>query len=128
MSFSYNFDSPLTRDKLRLLISDTDPSDNIFEDEELDIFLNLEDSNLNLAAARACRSIAMSRARQAIVVKVMGDISIDKSKVSTLYMNLADKFESREINSVEEYWDCFSVEVDRLGIDSSEYVKWEDLS
>jgi hypothetical protein len=122
MSFSYNYDSPLLRDKLRLLISDTDSSDNVFEDEELSIFLDLEDANLNLAAARACRSIAMSRARQAVVVKIMGDISIDKSKIATIYLTLADKFENREINTVEEYWDSFSVEVDRFGIDNSEYV------
>ena len=72
MGFTYEASNPTNRDKLRLLIGDTNQDEHIFEDEELDIFLNLENNDLNMVAATCCRSIAISQAKQAVAVRTTG--------------------------------------------------------
>lgn len=55
MAFTY--DVSTKRGQVRLLISDTDPASALFEDDEIDAFLTLADSNVFLAAAMAIESL-----------------------------------------------------------------------
>jgi len=127
MSFTYTPGSARNIDKIRLLIGDTDGDTYIFEDSELNMALSLVDSDLNQAAAVCCRSIATSRAKQAIAVKIMGDISIDKTKIPGFFMELADKFEKRTQSEPVVFTDSFLVDIDNLGIDRSERKDDDEL-
>jgi hypothetical protein len=60
MAFSYDPTTPLGY--VRLLISDVDPKEYTFSDAELTAFLNQENQNVHLAAARAYGTITRSRA------------------------------------------------------------------
>jgi predicted homoserine dehydrogenase-like protein len=74
--------------KVRLLISDTDETDEIFEDEEIQSFLDMEGS-VKLAAAQALDTIADN---EALASKVLtsSDVSVDGAK-------LADSLRKRAI-------------------------------
>lgn len=48
--------------KVRLLIPDTDPDNNVFDDDEIDAFLDIEFSNVRRATALALETIASSEA------------------------------------------------------------------
>jgi hypothetical protein len=122
MSFTYTPGNAGNRDKLRLIIGDTGADDYIFENEELDLFLSMEESDLYRSAAMACRSIATNRAKQAIAVRIMGDVSIDKTKIPRFYFDLADKYEKKELLEPIVYTDSFMYEVDQHGVDKSERV------
>jgi len=122
MSFTYTPGSAGNKDKLRFLIGDTDGDTYIFEDEEIAIALSLCSNDLHRSAAMCCRSVATSRAKQAIAIKIMGDISIDKTKVPQFYLNLADKFEKQELQEPIVDITSFAYLVDELGVDNSERV------
>lgn len=82
MTFTYavsDLSSNLAR--VRLLIKDTDSTNAIFQDEEINVFLSLEDSNLKRSAALAYETIA---GNQAYVQKVMRtlDISTDGASLA----------------------------------------------
>ena len=126
MSFTYTPSTKSNRDVLRLMISDTDQDDHIFEDEELDIILTQE-PDLNMAASFCCRSIAINQARQAVAIKIMGDVSIDRTKIPKFFIDLSDKFEKREINAPISYTDSYLYGIDHLGFDISEYKDDDEL-
>lgn len=126
MAFSYNPDNATERDKLRLVLGDTDGDDYVFEDSELDIFLNLEGSNLNMAASRACRAIAVNKSKQAMAITLVSGLSIDRISMPDLFLRLAEKFESADLNIPKEYMDSFAVEISDYGEDNSEYVGDEE--
>lgn len=123
MAFSYDPDNPVVRDKLRFTLGDTDPDEYIFEDSELDMALSMEDNAINMAAGIACRAVATNKAKQAIVVKLM-DVTIDKKSVSKIYLELADKFETKEVNTVVEYLDSYAFVRDVHGRDG--LTEWQD--
>lgn len=93
MVATYTTTNPSTRDKLRLKIGDTNTSHPIFEDAELDMILE-EDSEVLLAAASACRIIAASASRQAVVLSMPG-ISISKISIPDKFLEMARQFESQ---------------------------------
>lgn len=80
------------RDAVRFLIGDTDNDDPLLQDEEIAYILTLE-TNVNMAAAKACRAIAATFARKA-TRKNVGDLSIDYSMRQQNYLDLAKKLES----------------------------------
>jgi len=129
-TFTLNETSPGTRDKLRVLIGDTNPDGNIFSDEELNIFLTRQSNNLDKAAADACRAIAVSSVKLALIVKLL-DTSIDRSKIPQLYLNLAKEFQARadliDYKEPIEYIDSMNYNVNEFGEDKSEYVDDEEL-
>ena len=120
-TFSYNEDSPGTRDKLRVLIGDTDPDGYIFADQELDVFLNRNANELNRSAADACRAIAFNATKQAVIIKLL-DTMVDRTELPRIYLSLATQFERQERNLPIEYIDSFAYSVDCIGQDSSEFV------
>lgn len=93
MSTFYNTTSPTDRDRLRLKIGDTNEQFPIFTNAELDMILD-EAGEVALAAAVACRTIAASKARQAISISLPGT-TITKTSAPGHYLALADAFEKQ---------------------------------
>ena len=79
MAFTYDVTTP--RGQCRLLAIDSDSTNQIFSDAEIDTFLLLEDQDVYLAAANALDTIASKTAYVLKVVKLM-DLTVDGSKVS----------------------------------------------
>ena len=69
------------RDNVRLLIADTDVTNAVFEDEELDALLVLESSNVLRTAAMALETIASSQVQVLKVIRLM-DLTTDGAAVS----------------------------------------------
>jgi hypothetical protein len=80
----------LDRDKVRLLITDTNPEKLIFTNVEIDQFLVMEDNDVKLAAATALDTIATN---EALVLKVIDllDLSTDGARLAETLMKRADK-------------------------------------
>lgn len=75
-----------SRNRVRLMIPDTDVSGNhIFEDEEIDAFLAITGSDIRLATATALEAIATSEALKLKVLSV-GDLETDGAKLSDALM------------------------------------------
>lgn len=90
MSFTYDLsDLSSNRSRLRLLVRDTDPDYTIFQDEELDVFLSLEESNLKRAAAMAYEVIAGNEAYIQKVQKTL-DIQTDGARLADAFMKQAE--------------------------------------
>jgi hypothetical protein len=126
MSFSYDPASPTTRDKLRLLCGDTKSINNnhFLEDVDYDLHIVME-SNLLLAAANCCDSIALKFADQesSYNLGVSGSVSVSKQSMSRIFQDRAKKLREEafkedtvlDINSFDNL-------VDEFGQDLSEYV------
>ena len=84
-SFSEASLSTSEKDQVRLLIGDTDTSDQLISDEAITFYLS-QRSNVNLAAADACDSIAAKFARQ--VDTRNGALSVPASQRSEAYRQL----------------------------------------
>lgn len=72
----FTYDLGTDRGKVRLLIRDTDASEPIFEDDELNVFLALESSSVKRAAALALETMASNEAYVSKAVKLL-DLSTD---------------------------------------------------
>jgi len=115
---------------LRSLIDDTSElvspvknTDYYFSDAELLAFLDLNSDDLWLAAADACRSLAVKFAKKAQIIGLgKQDIYIDLKKKSEYYIQLAKSFSNRSDSAVNEYVDSFSYDVNDAGNDNSEYI------
>lgn len=69
------------RDLVRLLISDTDETNPLLQDEELDAFLTLEDNDVRYAAAAALDTIATSEVLIQKKIKLL-DLTTDGPAVA----------------------------------------------
>lgn len=76
MAFTY--DVATDRGKVRLLINDvsTNPSLQIFQDDEIDVFLGLEDGSIRRAAAMGLMTIAGNETQILKVIELM-DLKTD---------------------------------------------------
>lgn len=93
MAITYN---PATdAGKVRLLISDTVEEGHIFEDAEIQAFLDLNDGSIRLAAADGLYAIAANKARLAKRIKVL-DIDIDTRQLAKDLKDLADTLREQE--------------------------------
>jgi len=92
MTWSYNSSLASDKDKVRLLTGDTDTTDQLLQDEEINYLLT-ETGNVLLAAGRAARAIAAKFARQAD--KEVGDLRVSLSQKAEAYRKLADDLEKR---------------------------------
>ena len=88
MSFSYDLSSNIG--KVRLLTTDTDYDNTIFSDEEISAFLEFEDSDVNLASARAFETIAASEVLVQKKIKLL-DLTTDGPAVAAALRESADK-------------------------------------
>lgn len=101
MTFTYSGDpSTSTRNYVRFLISDTDSTDALFSDEELNYVINEWGSDA-YKAARECAEILIARfAREAdSTSKSVGDISVSESYSQKIqhYKELAENLLRREM-------------------------------
>jgi len=84
MAWSYNPESGAAKDVVRLLIGDTDqddPNNQIFEDEELDQFLAMEDNAVKLASAQALDTMASLEAMIQKKIRIL-DLTTDGPAVA----------------------------------------------
>lgn len=88
------YDPTTTAGRVRLLIPDTDITQAIFEDSEIDAFISLEFGNVFAAAALACETIATDRALTLQVVKLL-DVQTDGAKVSDALLAKAKRLRER---------------------------------
>ncbi len=101
MTFTYSGDpSTSTRNYVRFLIHDTDSTDALFSDEELNYVIS-EWNNDAYKAARECAEILIARFSRLAdsSSKSVGDISVSESFTSkiTHYKELANSLLSREM-------------------------------
>lgn len=88
MAFTYTSDPENSkRDAVRLLTGDTDSTDALLQDSEVDYFLSLYSDTVYPAAAAACDAISSKYARQADTTN--GRLSIRASQRSYAYAQKA---------------------------------------
>jgi len=88
--------------KVRLLIGDTDIADAQFTDEEIQIFLDLNDDSLYLASANALEAWA-SNISGSIDTEKIGDYSYSKKSVDNK-MKLAAQYRTIESETPIQDW------------------------
>ena len=96
MSWTYE-PGASSKDKVRLLIGDTDSAHRQMQDEELAFFLG-ESSSIYVAAGEACKALAALYARQ--VDKEVGDLKVRASQRQKHYLDLAKQLRSRASRAV----------------------------
>lgn len=104
MAFTY--DPTTLRGQVRLIIHDTNTGDltaQFFQDEEIDAYLSLHDSDARLSAAEALDTIASS---QVLLLKkvTLGTIGTDGPAVATALRNHATTLRS-QVYSMEPAFD-----------------------
>lgn len=92
MTWTYSDPSTYDRDKVRLLIGDTNTSDQQLSDEEIAFFLT-EEGSVYRAAAAAARSLMAKYSR--LVDKSVGDLSLSYSQRVTHYESLIRDLDRR---------------------------------
>lgn len=119
MTWTYSASSS-ARDYVRLLVFDTDSTNQIFQDEELDIFLSQNSNDSRLAAAQALEALASKYARSAISYSVTG-FSLNRGNVADALLKRAQALREEakqipfEFESIADYF------VDEQGVDRSNY-------
>ena len=84
--------------KLALVLGDTATiaGQYLWFDEELQAFLDLNGSDLYLAAADACRAAATSHAKIAVAISVLGsDVNVDRTAVAREFRMMSEIFATR---------------------------------
>jgi len=92
MAFSY--DPATNAGKVRLLIPDRVDSGHLFEDDEIETFLSLENSSIKRAAALALETAASDNALVLKVIKLL-DLSTDGARTSAALLERAGKLRSQ---------------------------------
>ena len=98
MTVTYSPGGSSNRDKVRLLIFDTDVGEGnaIFQDEEINQFLSLQDSNVFLASAMALEVMATREAMLHKVISLMDlsmngpAVAVELRKTAKVYRDEAD--------------------------------------
>lgn len=125
MAFTYTAGSGTSRDKLRDLLGDNTEASYIWEDAELDTYLSVNDGNLFLAAASACRTLALTKAQSAVMYRLAETLRVDKRDIPKILLQMARDYthQAESGSSAAEYFDVAQINIDPLtGDDNSEYV------
>ncbi len=93
MAWTYSPICAEAKDKVRLLIGDTDEDSQLLQDEEIDLFLTISAQNVSRAAATAARGLAAKFSSRAS--KQVGDLSIRYLDRTRGYLDLAKMLESQ---------------------------------
>ena len=91
---SFTFNTATNIGKVRALCRDTNSASYVLSDEEINVFLSLEENDLYSSAALALESIASDKALVAKVISA-GDYKEDTTKMSDLLLKTADRFRQR---------------------------------
>jgi hypothetical protein len=127
MSYTYNLST--ARGQVRLFVMDhTDVKvpvrgeHYVFNDEEIDVFLDLNSEDVWAAASDACMALSADEIAGALRLKLSG-FDIDRSKVPEYWQRLAERYtEKSKAGDIVEYVDSFDDEVSDFGEDETEYV------
>lgn len=92
MTWTYAGTLTTDLDKVRLLIGDTDTTQQQLTDEELNFFIS-EEETLHTAAAAACRALASKYARK--VHREVGDLKLYAEQMYQHYLDLAKELSVR---------------------------------
>lgn len=87
-SYSGKPDSTNEKDQVRFLIQDTDQTDQLLQDEEIEFLITLEGGPLK-AAAKAAETLAAKFARKCD--ETVGPVKIMFSQKNKMYMELCEK-------------------------------------
>jgi len=90
------------RDRVRLLITDTNAEKQIFRNEEIDEFLAMNGDDVRMAAAEALETIATSEALTLKVIKLL-DLSTDGAKLADTLMKRAEKLREQSESNSEDF-------------------------
>ena len=86
MAFTYTLSTDAG--KVRLMVPDNNASSYVFEDDEIDAFLSLENSNVRRAAALALETIASNEAYVLKVIELL-DLKTDGARTSDALLKRA---------------------------------------
>jgi len=106
------------RDKVRLLITDTDREHEIFTNIEIDTFLEIEGSVVKLAAALALETIATNEALTLKVIKLL-DLQTDGAKLAEVLMKRAEKLREQS-DAADEEFDIYTIVDETTGTEEGE--------
>ena len=106
------------RDKVRLLITDTDREHEIFTNIEIDAFLDMEEDDIRGAAALALETIATNEALTLKVIKLL-DLQTDGAKLAETLMKRAEKLREQS-DAADEEFDIYTVVDDTTGTEEGE--------
>lgn len=99
MSNTYDPTNEITsvRDRVRLLIGDTDTTVGkyVFDDVEIDVFVDLANDDPFRAASDALYSLAADASKHAVAIRVLAGDEIDKKSASDRLMRLAMQLATR---------------------------------
>ena len=119
MAFTY--DLTTNRGKVRLLITDSDYQNPIFQDNEIDMFLSIAAENdIRLAAAEALETIARSEALVQKKIKLL-DLTTDGPAVAKSLMESARLLRDEAANETDIDW----IEVGLTTFNREEII-WND--
>lgn len=86
---TWSYDPTTDVGKVRLRISDTQMTRPIFDDEDIEAFLEMASDSIPLAAAMACETIALNELLCLKVVNLMGAVVTDAASAAKQYKSLA---------------------------------------
>jgi len=92
-TWSYEVSLPTDKDKVRLVIGDTDTDDQLLLDEEIQFFID-EHGSVQRAASESCRAIAAMFARN--MSRSIGGLQADFSAKYRQYLQLAESIDTNE--------------------------------
>ena len=122
MAFTYTAGGTGTH-RVRLRIADTSATAYVFEDAELQSFLDMEEADERLGAALALRTLAADAAKRAVWYQLHANsIWMDRRSISQHLLAVADKLESRALSAPYEYESILDAVIDYAGIDRSQYA------
>lgn len=124
MTFTYDINNVDDKTKVRLLISDVEDANHIFEDEELAVFLGLEGTEL-LAAARALEVIAGNEVMVQKRIQIL-DLRTDGPAEAEALLKIAGRYResSDALESDEADFEVVSLHTDQF---SSEQLRWNQI-
>lgn len=121
MTWTYTTPYTSTRDYVRFLIQDTDSTNQIFQDEELDNLLTQNSSDPRLAAAEALEALAGKYARNAVNWSVTG-FSLNRTQVYRALLDRAKTLREEAAQIPFEFESVVDEYIDAYGVDRSNYM------
>jgi hypothetical protein len=98
MAFTY--DTATAAGQVRLLIFDVNPAAHVFEDGEIDTFLQLEAGRVRLGAALALETMASNEAFTQKAIKLL-DLSTDGAKTSDALLKRAAELRRQDATAAQ---------------------------
>ena len=128
MADTYTLDRDTIVGRLRVLVGDTDVSDgantSMLPNEDYTIFNSLAGGNLFLGASLAL--LALGSSTPAISFEA-GDISVDRKMLVAERRRLAKEYRELAYSTPAEFVDSYLVNIDKAGVDWTEYLNSPDI-